>query len=383
MPPSAHDGSPRIVAHDGSPRIVALDGLRALAALIVIFAHASYAIAKTQWQMIALQHSALVPLLNATGAVHVFFVLSGYCLTASAQRGSRAADVAQFYVRRVARIHGPYVATALLAWLASLWLYPRPVAGISPWMRDLLNARLSTGDFLAALRFPGTVGGLLPQGWTLEVEMIFSLLLPAMVWVAARVHWSALVAASLALIAFWDAPSETPRYALDFALGIALYLERARLAAAFARAPRGTAAAVGALGLLVVCFPPYTLLGARSPRLATAVFACGALLLVVAAAHAASFQRFLAWRPIAALGRVSYSIYLLHFTVLALSTPLLAGGVGLAGGAAFALFVAAVTCALAPLSYHAVELPCIRAGNAVCRRLAQRSGSAVRTAGAA
>lgn len=364
-------------------RLVALDGLRAVAALIVIFAHASFAIAKTQWQMIALQNSPLVPLMNATGAVHVFFVLSGYCLTASALRGRRAAEVAQFYVRRVARIHGPYVATALLAWLVSLWLYPRPVAGLSPWMRDLLNVRLSPAEFLASLRFPGMVGGLLPQGWTLEVEMIFSLLLPAMVWIATRVHWSALVAASLALIALWDGTSETPRFALDFALGIAVYLERERLAVWFARAPRGLAPLVGVLGLLVICFPPYTLLGARSPRFASAVFAVGSMLLVVAAAHAPSFQRFLAWRPIAALGRVSYSIYLLHFTVLALSTPLMAGGVGLRGGAAFALWVAAVTCALAPLSYRFVELPCIRAGNAVCRWLAQRSGAAVRTAGAA
>lgn len=364
-------------------RVVALDGLRALAALVVIFAHASFAIAKTQWQAIALHHSPLVPLVNATGAVHVFFVLSGYCLTASAQRGSRAADVAQFYVRRIARIHGPYVATALLAWLASLWLYPRPVAGLSPWMRDLLSARLSPVEILAALRFPGMAGGLLPQGWTLEVEMLFSLLLPAMVWIAARLHWSALVLASLALIALWDAPSETPRFALDFSLGIGLYLERARLAALIARAPRGSVAALGVLGLGVVCFPPYTLLGARSPKLATVVFACGSLLLVAAAAHAGTFQRFLAWRPVAALGRVSYSIYLLHFTVLALSTPLLAGGVGLAGGAAFALWVAVVTCALAPLSYRAVELPCIRAGNAICRWLAQRSGSAARTARAA
>ena len=373
MPPSTHTGS----------RLVALDGLRALAALVVIFAHASYAVAKTQWQAIALQHSALVPLLNATGAVHVFFVLSGYCLTASAQRGNNPADLAQFYVRRVARIHGPYVATVLLAWAASLWLYPAPVDGISPWMREHLSARLAPSELPAAFGFPGMAGGLLPQGWTLTVEMLFSLLLPAMVWIAARSHWSVLVLASAALLALWSAPFEAPRYALDFATGIAIHLERERLAAAFARAPRGMAAAIGMLGLVLLCYPPYTLLGARNPALGTAVFSCGATLLVLGAAHAASLQRFLEWRPVAALGRVSYSIYLLHFTVLALSTPLLAGGVGLAGGAAFALFVAAVTCALAPLSYRAIELPCMRAGNAVCRWLAQRTGATVRAARAA
>jgi peptidoglycan/LPS O-acetylase OafA/YrhL len=364
-----------------SSRLIALDGLRAVAALVVIFAHASFAVAKTQWQAIALQHSALVPLLNATGAVHVFFVLSGYCLTASAQRGNNPADLAQFYVRRVARIHGPYVATVVIAWLARLWLYPEPVDGISPWMREHLAARLDGSELLAAFAFPGMAGGLLPQGWTLTVEMVFSLLLPAMVWIAARVHWGVLVIASAVLLA-WSQPFDTPRYALDFSTGIALYLERARLTAFFARA-RGLAAAAGVLGLAVICYPPYTLLGARDPSLATAVFACGATLLVLGAAHAASLRRMLEWRPVAALGRVSYSIYLLHFTVLSVSTPLLAGGVGLPGGAAFALWVAAATSALSFLSYRGIELPCIRAGNAVCRWLAQRTGGTVRAARAA
>jgi peptidoglycan/LPS O-acetylase OafA/YrhL len=186
---------PHNVAPGG--RLIALDGLRALAALVVIFAHASYAVAKTQWQAIALHHSALVPLLNATGAVHVFFVLSGYCLTASALRGSNASDLAQFYVRRVARIHGPYLATVLIAWIASLWLYPAPVDGLSPWMREHLAARLSADELPAALAFPGMAGGLLPQGWTLTVEMAFSLALPAMVWIATRAHWAVLVVASV------------------------------------------------------------------------------------------------------------------------------------------------------------------------------------------
>jgi peptidoglycan/LPS O-acetylase OafA/YrhL len=250
-------------------------------------------------------------------------------------------------------------------------------------MREHLAARLSADELPAGLAFPGMAGGLLPQGWTLTVEMAFSLALPAMVWIATRAHWAVLVVASVCLIAFAPQAFETPRYALDFATGIAAFLERERLAALFARSPRGLAAAVGLLGLCVLCYPPYTLLAARSPALATGIFSAGAMLVVLGAAHAASLQRFLEWRPVAALGRVSYSIYLLHFSVLAVATPLLAGGVGLAGGAAFAALVAAVTCALAPLSWRGVELPCIRAGNAVCRWLARRTGATVRVARAA
>lgn len=361
-------------------RLVALDGMRALAALVVVFTHATGAIAKSSWDALALYRSPLAPLLNATGAVHLFYVLSGYCLTASALRGSDARDVAQFYLRRIARIHGPYVAAALLAWLASAWLYPAPVPGVSRWMREHLTVRLPVGELLADLRFPGLVGGLLPQGWTLEVEMIFSLLMPFMVWVASRSHWAVLAVGSLGVLWIQNLPLETLRYAIDFAAGIAIFLERDRLSAVFARLPAILAGGLALAGFLLLSAPAWMLLETRNLRAATLLFASGATLLVAGAVHVVSLRRFLAWRPVAFLGRVSYSIYLLHFTVLALSTPLLREGVGLAGGAAFVAWVALVSCALAPLSYRAVELPCIRLGNAACRWVARRTGGAVRVA---
>lgn len=355
-------------------RVVALDGLRALAALVVVFTHAAGAVGKTPWQALALYQSPLAPLLNATGAVHVFFVLSGYCLTASALRAADPHRLLPFWLRRVARIHIPYVAAVLLTWLASTWLYPDPVAGVSPWMRDLLRIRGSFAELLPYLRFPGAAGGLLPQGWTLEVEMQLSLLMPFLAWFAARVHWSALVLVCLALLALSEALYGAQRYALDFAAGIALFLERERLAAWLARLPRGVALAAGLLGLVVLSLPVYLRLEALAPRLGALLFACGATLLVLASDHAAPLRRFLTVRPIAFLGRVSYSIYLLHFLLLALCTPLLGDGVGLAGGVAFVAWVALLSCALAPLGYYGVERPGIRAGNAACRWLARVSG---------
>ena len=365
---------------DHRSRLVALDGLRALAALEVVFAHSSYAIAKSKLEAFAIFHSPLAFFINASGAVHLFFVLSGYCLTASALRGRASSDLAQFYLRRVARIHAPFVAVAVLSWMASIWLYPANPDGITPWMRELLRVRLSPSEFLRTLVFPGDAGGLLPQGWTLRVEMIFSLLMPVMALLASRTHWAVLVAASLALLAISSEQFSTLRVALDFSMGIVVYLERDRLTAAFSRLPRFVASTLGVAGLLLVTLPMYTLLEARRPQVATLVSSAGATLLLIAAIHAPRLRRFLSWRPIAALGRVSYSIYLLHFTVLALLTPLLPPRTGLVGGIGFALLVALGTCVIAPLTYRAVELPCIRAGNAACGVLARRTGGTLRAA---
>jgi peptidoglycan/LPS O-acetylase OafA/YrhL len=304
---------------DGS-RLVALDGLRALAALEVVFAHSSYAIAKSKLEAFALFHSPVALLINASGAVHLFFVLSGYCLTASALRGTTPVDLAQFYLRRVARIQGRSSRSRRShGWRH--WLYPSSPDGITPWMRDLLGVRLSL-RVPARARLSRSAGGLLPQGWTLQVEMIFSLLMPMMALLASRTHWAVLVAASLALLAVSEQFSML-RVALDFSMGIVVYLERDRLAAAFSRLPRGVTAILGLAGLLLVTLPMYTLLEARRPQLSSLVSSGGATLLLLDALYGPQLRRFLSWRPVAALGRVSYSIYLLHVTVLALLTPLL------------------------------------------------------------
>jgi peptidoglycan/LPS O-acetylase OafA/YrhL len=363
----------------GERRVVALDGLRALAALVVVFTHATGAIHKTPWQALALYASPLAPLLNATGAVHVFFVLSGYCLTASALRASSdLRQLAPFYVRRVARIHVPYVFVVLLTWVASTWLYPAPVAGVSPWMRDLMRIRGSFAQILPHLRFPGDVSGLMPQGWTLEVEMVASLLMPLLAWIAWRAHWGVLVAGGLCLLALSQQPLATPRYVLDFAAGIALFLERERIESWLARWPRGVGPLIGLAGLAVLSLPLYLRLADRAPRLEALGFAAGATLLVLAADHSASLRRFLGWRPVAFLGRVSYSIYLLHFVLLVLCTPLLGDGLGPVAGVGFVALVALLASALAPISYYGVERPSIRAGNAACRWLARVSGGRLR-----
>jgi peptidoglycan/LPS O-acetylase OafA/YrhL len=188
------------------------------------------------------------------------------------------------------------------------------------------------------------------------------------------------VAASLALL-FTSTDQFSPlRVAIDFSMGIVVYLERDRLTAVFARLPRFVSTILGVAGLLLLTLPMYTLLEARRPQVATLVSSGGATLLMIAAIHGPRLRRFLSWRPIAALGRVSYSIYLLHFVVLALLTPLLPPRTGLAGGIGFALLVAFATCVLAPLCYRGVELPSIRAGNAACRVLARRTGGTVRAA---
>lgn len=362
---------------DGGERITALDGLRAVAALVVVFTHATGAIRKHPLVAASLYESPLVVFLNATGAVHIFFVLSGLCLAASASRCGDARDVAQFYVRRFARVQAPFVAVALLAWCGSLY-YAIPESetgrsGLSVWVMNRLQVDISLAALLPTLRFPGDAHGLMPQGWTLRVEMIYSLLLPFLVMAARRFGWGLLIAVAVPLL-FEQRPMRPEPYLLDFGAGIALYLERERLERLFAELPRFASAALGLGGLVIVCLPAYFFFESSHPPLANACFATGATLLVACAAHAPGLRRWLSARPCAALGRISYSIYMLHFSVILLSAPLLASPVGPAFAVAYVAFVAIATCALAASTYRWVEVPCIRAGNLVSGLLARLTG---------
>jgi len=64
-----------------------------------------------------------------------------------------------------------------------------------------------------------------------------------------------------------------------------------------------------------------------------------------------------AWRPLAALGRISYSAYLYHLPLLLLFNQYLAG---VAGWVAFPVWLAGVV-AVAAASYRYVEAPYLAA----------------------
>lgn len=361
-------------------RIVSLDGLRGLAALIVINAHIVGAIGMSGWDRLRIFETPLVFLLNGIGSVHIFFVLSGFCLADSALRSAGLREGTQFYIRRFFRIHPPYMFCLLVAWGASFLFVPRafyPETGLSDWITPYLEIHLRPGQLAEALSFPTTAFGQLPVGWTLQVEVVFSLLMPFMVWISRQTHWSLLVLISLIFV-FVPPPHYTLGYALDFSLGIAIFEERDRLGRVFEHARLWLRGSIALLGLVVLAIPVYYIASFAW----WAILPCGfaSALLVVSAIYFPGLRRFLERRPIAYIGEVSYSMYLLHFSVLLLCAPLLAAPVGVLPALGFLLLVTAISIAIAGLSYRVVELPSIRLGNRLCKAFARRFGVSERLA---
>ena len=180
-------------------RIPALEGLRGLAAAIVVVRHTTNAIALPDGARRALLEGPWAPLLDAQAAVALFFVLSGFVLAGSLERGVTRSDTLQFWVKRIFRIHPPYVAALILTWLVSFhYVVPEASAPFTDWLRSRASVHLTPGALGAALFYPGAADHQLDVGWTLGIEMTWSLLLPLVFWLARATHWS--VALGLAAV---------------------------------------------------------------------------------------------------------------------------------------------------------------------------------------
>ncbi len=359
----------------GIRHVASLDGLRGVAALMVFFTHALGALSLPVPARRILFDSPLTVFLHPLGAVQLFFLLSGFVLASSASRGSRPGDLAQFYVRRVFRIHPPYVFAVLFAWGLGFLRYT-PGPGLSPWpLGSWLDTHLPPDRLLLSLLFPGPAFGQLTVGWSLTVEMFYSLLLPFMMWVAIRTHWIALLLLSLGALGI--ASVAGPRalvlgFGLHFALGIAVYMERARIVAYLRAAPRSTGRLLMVLSVGVFTLP--ILLHLRIGAAGQILAGLGGTGILICAVAVPGVSAFLSSRPLVLVGRIAYSFYLLHIALIVQCARLVGGPPGPMGAAGFVLLALAVCLAIAFLSFAWIERPSIHAGNALCRALARRTG---------
>lgn len=357
-------------------RLAELDALRGIAAASVVIRHVFNALSMPIDARRALLQSPLALLLNGQGAVQMFFVLSGWVLAASLERSRDRAPWLRFYLRRIFRIHPPYVFGVLLAWTASFWYAPATVGhDLTPWFRQAAAVRLTPGEVLASLSFPGRAEGLLPVGWTLQLEMVFSFLLPLLAITARPWRGALLLLASAATLSL---PEEYHLlwYSFDFVLGIVAYQQRGALCAW----PAWALAAALVVGLVLFSSP--LLLGWET--LASGVLVSGfaardillmgvgAVLVVVTATSLPSVARALALRPLRYLGMVSYSLYLVHFTVLLLVASRITAAAYPLRGLVLMLAVLGLALLLSAASFRCVERPSIALGRMAIRAVRRR-----------
>lgn len=373
-------------------RFEVLEAVRGVAALLVVAAHCLLvwpAVADAYfggpgqgapWAQ-ALVYSPLHLFWGGMEEIILFYVLSGFVLALPFVAG-HAPGYGAYLVKRFFRIYPPYLAAVALAMGLVLLLAPAGVPGLSAWFHRQWLAPVTAAAALDHLRLGGAALTSPFNGpvWTLVHEARVSVVFPLMVAVVLRLPAlgvAALVAgwylASGALLRSPWAHAQvgltwlvTAQHATYFLIGAALAKYREPLVAWAASLGRPRLLLLG-LALLVAYKVRWLAPGmVRGQELLVGASAGMILILALAVPRlrAALDTPGLRW-----LGRVSYSLYLVHmlvllglmYTVAPLITPV--GAVAL---------TVPVALALAHLGQRLVEAPAMAWGRRLAARLAPR-----------
>jgi peptidoglycan/LPS O-acetylase OafA/YrhL len=327
-----------------APRLRSLDGLRGVAALMVLGFHVTLlnpAIARhlvdagpapgvwsAEWW---LTETPLRILTAGDEAVFIFFVLSGLVLTLPIL-GAGTFDWLSFMAARVWRLFLPAAVSLILAFvLVKVW--PREATtGGSAWLQLPYNPlSASWTDVLRGMDLVFTEPILNGPVWTLRWEMLFSLMLPLAVGialVASRLPaWIGLVCLAGmmtgGLLLGLPALVYLPMFMLGVLLAVHLVALRQLLAAPDQRWPVAARIAPGlTIFLALVMLSTYLLVRPHVDDPGWAVLArvisiFGAALLVAVIAVALPHRGWLSGRLAQWLGKISFSLYLVHQPVLA------------------------------------------------------------------
>jgi peptidoglycan/LPS O-acetylase OafA/YrhL len=317
-PPPPLESRPAENPHFASGRVTQLDAIRGIAAVTVVCNH---------WWAICQFHPPLWifrPLVLGREAVVLFFVLSGYVLSLPIWSG-RQLPYPEYLIRRIFRIYIPFVFALALSALGCKIFYGThlPLTSFyqTTWQTPL-TARLFARELLMPLN--SALNGAI---WSLRYEMEVSILFPFLCALLLRVgRYGWLLLCICLRIADWSlvhgyvggtnrATINLARFfyfSIFFIVGATLARKRTTLAAFTARVSKTALWVLFAVALALYCNTMFAYTSVSTSDFFTMLGAAAVIVLVQDPRLTLGLNSAIPQY----LGRISYSMYLVHYTVL-------------------------------------------------------------------
>ncbi len=320
----------------------------------------------------------LLVFFNGGAAVTLFFIISGFVLGRSLDKttGDRFRGSAAFVFRRMCRIYPALVISLLFVW-ASLPLLLQAIDCdiCTYWYRRVYRTSFVASDVWKNLTFVSA--DMNAVIWTIKVEVVAAVVLPAMHWINRKRAISADVCILGVLIwaSYQSDYSSSMKWFFVFYLGLMLSDKKAWLTSI-----------AHALPIHVACWAAIfctarPLLGGHIPNatISIGLEALSAVMIVSSLVYHSESTHCSALdlNIVKFLGRISYSFYLFHLTILYIVVRTVLGNYqaqmvmipALLLNMGFAMSSVLLTMAVSHLMYQWVERPFINLGRVLAGNL--------------
>lgn len=303
-------------------------------------------------------------LLDPTTAVILFFILSGYVLSLSLQRArpTGPTQYRNFIIRRAFRLlPAMWVSVIAVAIIHGL-IQPRVAPGAQSLFYGIVfGHQISLQMIFGNLCLRSSQAD--PVTWTICVEVLGSLCVPLFLFVTRgkALSGAALLGLLILITGHDENLKSAHHYMFCFQIGILLACYRHRL-------PAQLFPALTFAGGIMICGTAHLCEFSFNHQLFADAAGASLILIAVLGATARDFT-WLDHPALRLLGRLSYSVYLLHIIFLYIAAQIFAPIAGLVI-TPYVLTAATLVTTLpaAWLSYRFIEIPCINLGHSLTRR---------------